>query len=78
MTRARAARRSARPGDLHGAPPAAPSPAAARYSTGKRSPRAECASAYRKAFRAFDAKFPWFLTYSAWNEINHPSQPTIQ
>ena len=26
----------------------------------------------------FDAKFPWVKTYSAWNEINHKSQPTFK
>ena len=74
MTRARAARQdvlvtfTARRGCFS---------AAARYSTGKVC-RAPSASAYRKAFRAFDAKFPWVRTYSAWNEINHPSQPTFK
>ena len=33
-------------------------------------------SAYRKSFRAFDALYPWVKTYSAWNEVNHVSQPT--
>ena len=51
--------------------------AAGRYST-RKACRAPSASAYRKAFRAFDAKFPWVKTYSAWNEINHPSQPTFK
>ena len=51
--------------------------AAGRYSTMKAC-RAPSASAYRKAFRAFDAKFPWVKTYSAWNEINHQSQPTFK
>ena len=40
--------------------------------------RAPSASAYRNAFRGFDAKFPWVKTYSAWNEINHKSQPTFK
>ena len=46
-----------------------------RYS---RSPacRAPTASAYRTAFRAFDDAYPWVRTYSAWNEVNHISQPT--
>jgi Glycosyl hydrolase catalytic core len=48
-----------------------------RYSKA-RACRAPSASAYRKAFRAFDAKFPWVKTYSAWNEINHKSQPTFK
>jgi hypothetical protein len=51
--------------------------AAGRYST-KKACRAPSANAYRTAFRAFDAKFPWVRTYSAWNEINHPSQPTFK
>jgi len=51
--------------------------AAGRYST-RKACRAPSASAYRRAFRAFDAKFPWVRTYSAWNEINHPSQPTFK
>src|SRR4051794_24729429 len=50
---------------------------AGRYST-RKACRAPSASAYRRAFRAFDAKFPWVRTYSAWNEINHPSQPTFK
>ena len=40
--------------------------------------RAPSASAYRDAFGMFDAKFPWVKTYSAWNEINHKSQPTFK
>ena len=40
--------------------------------------RAPSASAYRNAFGMFDAKFPWVKTYSAWNEINHKSQPTFK
>ena len=48
-----------------------------RYSKAKAC-RAPSASAYRKAFRAFDEKFPWVKTYSAWNEINHKSQPTFK
>jgi hypothetical protein len=50
---------------------------AGRYATQKAC-RAPSASAYRKAFRAFDAQFPWVKTYSAWNEINHSSQPTFK
>ena len=48
-----------------------------RYSKAKAC-RAPSASAYRNAFRAFDKKFPWVKTYSAWNEINHKSQPTFK
>jgi hypothetical protein len=39
--------------------------------------RAPSARAYRKAFRGFDNQFPWVRTYSAWNEVNHISQPTF-
>jgi hypothetical protein len=39
--------------------------------------RAPSARAYRKAFRRFDDRFPWVRTYSAWNEVNHISQPTF-
>jgi hypothetical protein len=52
------------------------------YSLGKYSKakacRAPSVAAYRKAFRAFDKTFPWVKTYSAWNEINHASQPTFK
>jgi hypothetical protein len=48
-----------------------------RYSK-RKSCRAPSARKYRKAFRAFDKKFPWVKTYSAWNEINHKSQPTFK
>jgi hypothetical protein len=48
----------------------------ARYS--RRSVcRAPSARAYRAAFRAFDDRYPWVRTYSAWNEVNHISQPTF-
>jgi hypothetical protein len=40
--------------------------------------RAPSASAYRSSFRAFDDAFPWVRTYSAWNEVNHVSQPTYR
>jgi Glycosyl hydrolase catalytic core len=39
--------------------------------------RAPSASAYRAAVRAFDDRYPWVRTYSAWNEVNHVSQPTF-
>jgi hypothetical protein len=39
--------------------------------------RAPGAGAYRAAFRAFDDRYPWVRTYSAWNEVNHISQPTF-
>jgi hypothetical protein len=48
-----------------------------RYSKAKVC-RAPSKSAYRNAFGMFDAKFPWVKTYSAWNEINHKSQPTFK
>jgi len=48
-----------------------------RYSKAKVC-RAPSASRYRNAFGMFDAKFPWVKTYSAWNEINHKSQPTFK
>ena len=48
-----------------------------RYSKAKVC-RAPSASAYRNAFGMFDAKFPWVKTYSAWNEVNHKSQPTFK
>ena len=46
-----------------------------RYSKSKAC-RAPSAKAYRKSFQAFDNQFPWVKTYSAWNEVNHASQPT--
>jgi hypothetical protein len=39
--------------------------------------RAPSASAYGAAVRAFDDRYPWVRTYSAWNEVNHVSQPTF-
>jgi hypothetical protein len=48
-----------------------------RYSKKKRC-RAPSKRAYRKAFLAFDKAYPWVRTYSAWNEINHKSQPTFK
>jgi hypothetical protein len=48
-----------------------------RYSKKKRC-RAPSAKKYRAAFRAFDDQFPWVRTYSAWNEVNHVSQPTFR
>ena len=52
-------------------------PPSGRYSKA-RVCRAPSASDYRNAFGMFDAKFPWVKTYSAWNEINHKSQPTFK
>jgi hypothetical protein len=48
-----------------------------RYSR-RKACRAPSAKAYRKRFRAFDKAFPWVKTYSAWNEVNHASQPTFK
>jgi Glycosyl hydrolase catalytic core len=47
-----------------------------RYSR-RRACRAPSASAYRRAVRRFDDRYPWVRTYSAWNEVNHISQPTF-
>ena len=48
-----------------------------RYSRSKKC-RAPSTTAYRKAYRAFDKRFPWVRTYAAWNEVNHKSQPTYK
>jgi hypothetical protein len=48
-----------------------------RYSR-RKACRAPSAAAYRKSFGAFDNQFPWVKTYSAWNEVNHASQPTYK
>jgi hypothetical protein len=48
-----------------------------RYSKSKAC-RAPSASKYTKAVKAFDKQFSWVKTYSAWNEINHKSQPTFK
>jgi hypothetical protein len=48
-----------------------------RYSK-RKACRAPSAKAYRASFRAFDGQFPWVKTYSAWNEVNHVSQPTYR
>jgi hypothetical protein len=48
-----------------------------RYSK-KKACRAPSAKKYRKAFLAFDKAYPFVKTYSAWNEINHKSQPTFK
>ena len=39
--------------------------------------RAPAAAAYRRTVRRFDDAYPWVRTYSAWNEVNHVSQPTF-
>jgi hypothetical protein len=51
--------------------------ASGRYSK-KKACRAPSTTAYKKAFLAFDKAYPWVRTYSAWNEINHKSQPTFK
>jgi hypothetical protein len=48
-----------------------------RYSR-TRACRAPSARAYRAAVHAFDNAYPWVRTYSAWNEVNHVSQPTFR
>jgi hypothetical protein len=48
-----------------------------RYSRSKAC-RAPSARAYKNSFAKFDNAFPWVRTYSAWNEVNHASQPTVR
>lgn len=48
-----------------------------RYSK-KKACRAPSKKAYKKAFLKFDKAHPWVKTYSAWNEVNHKSQPTFK
>jgi Glycosyl hydrolase catalytic core len=48
-----------------------------KYSKSKAC-RAPSASAYKSAFLRFDKQFNWVKTYSAWNEVNHVSQPTAK
>jgi hypothetical protein len=48
-----------------------------KYRKRKKSCKAPSARAYRSAFRRFDNRYPWVKTYSAWNEVNHVSQPTF-
>ncbi len=38
--------------------------------------RLPSAAEFRKAFRAFRARYPDVKVYAPWNEINHASQPT--
>jgi hypothetical protein len=49
-----------------------------KYRKRKKACKAPSRKAYRKQFRAFDKQFPWVKTYSAWNEVNHESQPTYK
>jgi Glycosyl hydrolase catalytic core len=44
----------------------------------KKACRAPSVKNYAKAAKAFDKAYPWVKTYSAWNEINHKSQPTFK
>jgi hypothetical protein len=46
-----------------------------KYAKRRKACKAPSTTAYRKQFRAFDKAYPWIKTYSAWNEINHVSQP---
>jgi hypothetical protein len=48
-----------------------------RYSRSKAC-RAPSAKAFKNSFAKFDNAFPWVRTYSAWNEVNHASQPTFK
>lgn len=36
------------------------------------------AAAYRSAFRAFRARYPWVRIYQPWNEVNNLTQPTAR
>jgi hypothetical protein len=38
--------------------------------------KAPSMSLYRKSFRLLRERYPWVTDYSAWNEANHPTQPT--
>jgi hypothetical protein len=49
-----------------------------KYKKKRKACRAPSAKAYRASVKAFDAQFPWVKTYSAWNEVNHVSQPTYR
>ena len=52
--------------------------AGGKYKKTRKACRAPSAKAYRASFKAFDKQFPWVKTYSAWNEVNHVSQPTYR
>jgi hypothetical protein len=49
-----------------------------KYRKGRRSCKAPSKRQYRSAFRRFDNRYKWVRTYSAWNEVNHVSQPTYR
>jgi hypothetical protein len=36
------------------------------------------AASYRRAFRAFRARYPWVRIYQPWNEVNNLTQPTAR
>jgi hypothetical protein len=44
----------------------------------KKKCRAPSPKKYKRSFLRFDKKYSWVRTYSAWNEINHKSQPTFK
>ncbi|MDP9384704.1 MAG: glycosyl hydrolase, partial [Actinomycetota bacterium] len=50
-------------------------------STGSRCPSAPCVlpslAQYGAAFDAFRARYPWVTTFTPWNEVNDPGQPTV-
>lgn len=52
------------------------------WSDGRYERRKACkaprAKQYRRTVRRFDNAYPWVRTYSAWNEVNHASQPTYK
>ena len=48
------------------------------YRKKKKACKAPSARAYRSSFRRFDNRYKWVKTYSAWNEVNHKSQPTFK
>jgi hypothetical protein len=46
-----------------------------KYSRSKAC-KAPSVAAYTRDFKRFKKAYPWVKTYGAWNEANHPSQPT--
>jgi hypothetical protein len=49
------------------------------FAASARTPaRLPSARSYRRAVRAFRARFPWVHDLGAWNEANHASQPTAR
>lgn len=49
-----------------------------RYRKSRRGCKAPSKRQYRSSFRRFDNRYKWVRTYSAWNEVNHVSQPTYR